>query len=112
MLATRFELLLTPSSRQQLDTLAADLGVSAADAVRLALRRMAAAHSRKARRAAPAMPAAMPAAPSLAAMDLPALLALRDELAGKTSVEASRQLHELTMEIGKRQMYAQWSATK
>ena len=38
MLATaRFELLLTPNGRQELDALAADLGVSAADAVRLAL---------------------------------------------------------------------------
>ena len=112
MLATtRFELLLTPSSREQLDTLAADLGVSAADAVRLALRRMAAAHSRKARRDADAVlvvsadttrPTA--AAPSITEKDLPALLVLRDELALQTSPEASRQYAEVNQQIIIREM--------
>jgi hypothetical protein len=100
MLATtRFELLLGRSSRQELDTLAADLGVSAADVLRLGLARMARAHRRKARAKGstvePITTDGQPAAaPPIATMDLPALLTLRDELAGKTSVEASRQLHE------------------
>ena len=114
MLATaRFELLLTPNGRQELDALAADLGVSAADAVRLALRRMAVAHRRKAKRAAPAMPAALPAVPpSIAAMSLPELLKLRDELAVKTTPEASREHAEVNTEVIKRQMFAQRSVTK
>jgi hypothetical protein len=105
MLATRFELLLTASSREQLDAVAADLGVSAADAVRLALRRMAAAHSRKVRRAAPAMPAALPAAPpAITAMSLDELHVLRDELALQTSPEASREYDMVNQQIIIREM--------
>jgi hypothetical protein len=108
MLATtRFELLLAPASREQLDTLAADLGVSAADVLRLGLHKMAAAHSRKPKRAAPAMPASVPAAPpSIQAMDLPALYVLRDELAlkSRSSQQAEREHLECNIEIIKREM--------
>jgi hypothetical protein len=120
MLDNRLEVLMTPAGRRELDVLAADLGVSAAAVVRLAVRKMSAAHSRKARRdvaAARTPPVAAPDAapappPSIAAMDLPALLKLRDELALQTSPEASRKHAEVNQEIIKRQMFAQWSAPR
>jgi hypothetical protein len=107
VLETRFELRLTPTGREQLTALAADLGVSAADVVRMSLRKMSAAHSRKTRRdaQAPAMPAALPAAPpSIATMSLPELLALRDELALQRTQQAERDYVEVNTEIIKREM--------
>jgi hypothetical protein len=112
----RFELLLAPNSRRQLDVLAADLGVSAADVLRLSLRRMAAAHRRRTRRGsksdnvtaapAPASTAAPAAVPAIATMDLPALYRLRDELAVKsrTSQQAECEHIECNIEIIKREM--------
>jgi hypothetical protein len=104
MLATaRFELLLTPNGRQELDALATDLGVSAADVIRLGIRRMAVAHRRKAKRAAASTDA--PAAPpAITAMSLDELHVLRDELALQTSPEASRQYAEVNQQIIIREM--------
>jgi hypothetical protein len=103
---TRFELLLSPARRRELDVLATSLDVSAADVLRLGLARMVRAHSRKAKhRAAPPMPAAVPAAPpSIATMSLDALHVLRDKLALERSPEASREYTEVHIEILKREM--------
>ena len=45
-------------------------------------------------------------------MSLPELLKLRDELAVKTTPEASREHAEVNTEVIKRQMFAQRSVTK
>jgi hypothetical protein len=109
MLDATFEFRISAAGRRELIALAADLGISAADVVRMSLRRMAAEHLRKARRVVPAMPAAMPAAAStvdISTMDLPALYALRDELAVKSrsSLQAEREHLECNIEIIKREM--------
>jgi hypothetical protein len=124
MLDSTFEFRISRSAREELAALADSIGVSAADVVRLGIRKMATAHSRKVRRAAPAAPVtgapatsmscnfsprsretAVPAAaPSLATMDLPALYALRDELALLQSPEAERQYVDGNTEIIIREM--------
>jgi hypothetical protein len=107
MLDATFEFRISARGRQELAALADAIGVSAADVVRMSLRQMAVAHQRKAKRATVPMPAAMPAAaPSIAAMDLPALYELRDRLALKrrTSLQAEREHLECNIEIIKREM--------
>jgi hypothetical protein len=105
MLDSSFEFRLTTSARRELTALADAIGVSAADVARIAIRELATKHLRKAKRAVPARPAALPAAPpSITTMELTALLALRDELAVRTSPEANREYTEINTEIIKREM--------
>jgi len=100
MLDLSFDFRISAADRQELTKLADAIGVSAADVVRLGIRRMAAEHL-------PAKPSAPTVAPSLQAMDLPALLVLRDTLGRQTSPEASCKHAEVNQEIIKRQMAAQ-----
>jgi hypothetical protein len=109
MLDSTFEFRISAAGRRELTALADAIGVSAADVVRMSLRQMAASHQRKAKRGTtrdlsnPASPAAPPA---IQAMDLPALYALRDELAlkSRTSRQAEREHLECNIEIIKREM--------
>ena len=103
MLDSTFEFRISAAGRQELARLADAIGVSAADVVRMSLRKMSAAHSRKVRRAAQA-PAMHTGASSIAAMSLAELLKLRDELALKSSPEASREYDEVNQQIIIREM--------
>ena len=112
MLDSTFEFRISARGRQELTALADAVGVSQADIARIAIRQMAASHQRKAKQsrgqsdhvATPAAAAAAP--PSIQAMDLPALYALRDELAVKSrsSLQAEREHLECNIEIIKREM--------
>jgi hypothetical protein len=108
MLDTTFEFRISAAGRQELAALAATLGVSAADVIRLGIRRVAAEHMPVAR--PPVAPAPV-TAPQFEAMDTTTLLALRDVLARQNTPEASRSYTEVNTEIIKRDMAANANST-
>jgi len=108
MLDSCFEFRISAAGRQELAALADAIGVSAADVIRMGLRRVA-AEQRRARARAAAMPLAAPPPPPPSAtpfesMSMTTLQALRDGLGQQTSPEASRTYVEVHTEIMKREM--------
>jgi len=108
MLDSCFEFRISTAGRQELTALADEIGVTAADVIRLGIRRVA-AEQRRARARGAAMPVAAPpppppSAPSFESMSMTTLQALRDGLGQQTTPEASRTYVEVHTEIMKREM--------